>query len=166
MFIDKELEQSLLGVVTSKVKELGLDKVKSERLGVFCVSPDYSSIVGLRVLHALSNNGELPNYVFLDVAYPDDPQEKKDQYRKLVNIMAPYYKKTLDKIVLVEAAVLTGKNYTWIREELMAVGFLPDDIITVALLEMKDSGFKSDVVGEYISTMPEFYWEEPNKHWA
>ena len=166
MFIDRELEYSLLEVVTSKVKELGLDKVKSERLGVFCVSPDYSSIVGLRVLHALSNDGELPQYIFLDVAYPDDSQEKKDQYRKLVKVMAPYYKKSLDKVVLVEAAVLSGQNYTWIREELMEVGFLPDDIITVALVEQEDSVFKCDVVGTRCSDMPEFYWEEPNKHWA
>ena len=165
MFIDKELEQSLLGSVVSKVKGLGLDKVQAEKLGVFCVSPDYSSIVGLRVLHALSNNGELPNYVFLDVAYPDDPQEKKEQYRKVVKLMVPYYKKVLDKVVLVEAAVLTGQNYKWIQEEFVNAGFRLEDIHTVALVEQKSSEFKSEIVGLYVDDMPEFYWEEYNKHW-
>lgn len=165
MFIDKELEQSLLGSVVSKVKGLGLDKVQAEKLGVFCVSPDYSSIVGLRVLHALSNNGELPNYIFLDVAYPDDPQEKKDLYKQLFSIMAKQYKQTLDKVILVEAAVLTGQNYKWIQEELLKAGFQLDDIHTVALVEQKSSQFKSEVVGLYVDDMPEFYWEEYNKHW-
>jgi len=164
MYISKELESSLLESLVGLVKELDL-AVSSDKLAVLCVSPDYSSIVGLRVLHALSKDGELPHYVFLDVAYPDDSEEKKAQYKKVVEIMAPHFKKTVDKIILVEAAVLTGKNYKWIKEELVKVGFKEEDVITVALLETKDSIFKSDIVAQYVEGIPEFYWEEYNKHW-
>jgi len=164
MYISKELESSLLESLVGLVKELDL-AVSRDKLAVLCVSPDYSSIVGLRVLHALSKDGELPQYVFLDVAYPDDSEEKKAQYKKVVEIMAPHFKKTVDKIILVEAAVLTGKNYKWIKEELVKVGFKEEDVITVALLETKDSIFKSDIVAQYVEGIPEFYWEEYNKHW-
>jgi uracil phosphoribosyltransferase len=74
-------------------------------------------------------------------------------------------KKVIDKVVLVEAAVLTGGNYTWIIEELTKVGFAHEDILTLALVEHKDSVFKSKIVGDYVSEVPTFYWEEYNKHW-
>jgi len=164
MFISKELESSLLESVVGLVKELDL-AVSNDKLAVLCISPDYSSIVGLRVLHALSKDGELPHYVFVDVAYPDDSEEKKEQYKKVVQIMAPYFKKTVDKVILVEAVVLTGNNYKWIQEELVKAGFLKEDILTVALLELKDSIFKCDIVGQYVDEIPEFYWEEENNHW-
>ena len=70
-----------------------------------------------------------------------------------------------DKIILCEAAVLSGNNYTWIKERLLDMGYENDDIITVALLEMDSSKFKCDFVGEYVSDMPEFYWERYNKNW-
>lgn len=164
MFISKELEYSLLEKLVGLVKDLDLS-VDRDKLGVFCVSPDYSSIVGLRVLHALSRDGELPQYAFLDVAYPDDPKEKKETYQQIVQMMLPYYKKALDKVIFVEAAVLTGNNYKWIKEEFIKAGFKEEDIITVALLESKDSVFKCDLVGQHVDDMPEFYWEEYNKHW-
>lgn len=164
MFISKELESSLLESVVGSVKALELG-ISNDKLAVFCVSPDYSSIVGLRVLHALSKDGELPHYVFLDVAYPDDKQEQKDLYRQLFSMMAKQYKQTLSKVILVEAAVLTGNNYKWIQEELLSAGFSKEDILTVALVELKDSIFKCDIVGQVVDDMPEFYWEEENNHW-
>lgn len=164
MFISKELESTLLDDLVSKVKALDL-KLDNNKVVVLCVSPDYSSIVSLRVLHALSKDGELPQFGFLDVAYPNDPEEKKESYKQILRMIAPHFKKELEKIILVEAAVLTGNNYTWIKEELVKVGFKSEDIISIALVESKDSIFKSDLVAQYTEDMPEFYWEEYNKHW-
>jgi hypothetical protein len=65
----------------------------------------------------------------------------------------------------VEAAVLSGNNYTWIKEMLLDMGYENDDIITVALIEMNSSVFKCDYVQAYTDTIPEFYWERYNKHW-
>lgn len=163
--ISQEVENSLLAKVIKEVKQECKDWKDALRIGVFCVSPDYSSIVALRVLHALSKDGELPQYVPLDVAYPDDSQQKKDSYRNVLKAVAPHFKKMMDKVVLVEAAVLTGGNYTWIQEELTKVGFAPEDILTLTLLEHKDSVYKCKIVGDYVSEVPTFYWEEYNKHW-
>ena len=163
--ISQELENKLLLEVVGKVKEETSEWKDALKIGVICVSPDYSSIVGLRVLHSLSRDGELPHYMFLDVAYPDDSQEKKDSFKRVLQVVAPHFKKMMDKIVLVEAAVLTGGNYTWIIEELTKVGFAQEDILTLALVEHKDSVFKSKIVGDYVTEVPTFYWEEYNKHW-
>ena len=69
------------------------------------------------------------------------------------------------KVILVEAAVLSGNNYTWIKERLLDRGYENDDIITIALTEMNTSIFKCDYVQAYTDTIPEFYWERYNKHW-
>ena len=163
--ISQDLENSLLAKVIGEVREECKDWTDALRIGVFCVSPDYSSIVALRILHALSRDGELPHYVPLDVAYPDDSEEKKESYKRVLQAVAPHFKKMMDKVVLVEAAVLTGGNYQWIQEELIKAGFLKEDIITLALLEHKDSVTKCKIVGDYTSEVPTFYWEEYNKHW-
>jgi hypothetical protein len=70
-----------------------------------------------------------------------------------------------DKIILVEAAVLSGNNYTWLSKCLKDIGYKDEDIITVALLEMSSSIFKCNYVGEYVDSIPEFYWERYNIHW-
>jgi hypothetical protein len=164
--VSQELETSLLNKVLAEVKEVGKSwTCPAERVLVLCVSPDYSGIVALRVLHALSKDGELPQHAALDVAYPKDPQEKKDSYKRVLQVMAPHFKKIVDKVVLVEAAVLTGNNYQWIQEELVKVGFAQEDILTLALLEHKDSVTKCKIVGDYTNEVPTFYWEEYNKHW-
>lgn len=166
--ISQELENRLLLDVTSKVKEEASqwkDVKDVTKVGVICVSPDYSAIVGLRVLHSLSKDGELPQYMGLDVAYPDDSQEKKESYKNVLRAVAPHLKKMMDKVVLVEVAVLTGGNYQWIIEELVKVGFAQGDILTLALVEHKDSVTKCKIVGDYVDEVPTFYWEEYNKHW-
>jgi len=163
--ISQELENSLLSKVLEEVREECKEWKDALRIGVFCVSPDYSSIVALRVLHVLSRDGELPHYVPLDVAYPKDSEEKKESYKRVLQAVAPHLKKLMDKVVLVEGAVLTGSNYTWIIEELIKAGFLKEDIVTLALLEHKDSKFKCKIVGDYVNEVPTFYWEEYNKHW-
>jgi hypothetical protein len=157
IYIDHLKEYSLLqGLMQT------LPKVDPYTTLVINVSPDYSSTVAMQIAHYLSDEGKMLDLFELDVPYPG---EGKDFYLlkfiKEFEKHIPKYK----KVILCEAAVLSGKNYTWIKEVLLKYGYKDEDILTVALLEMKSSIFKSDFVGEYIDSMPEFYWEKYNKNW-
>jgi len=71
-----------------------------------------------------------------------------------------------ENVLLLEAGVITGKNYTWITECLEAASI---KYYTAALFENTDSIYKSDIVGRYYSENLrelEFYWEKPNNHWS
>lgn len=116
----------------------------------------------MQVAHHLSEEGRMLDLVGVDVPYPG---EERGFYVREFKRLALGFPIRYDKIILCEAAVLSGKNYTWIKEVLLDRGYENDDIITVALLEMETSVFKSDFVGEYVKGMPEFYWERYNKHW-
>ncbi len=68
-------------------------------------------------------------------------------------------------VILVEAGVITGGNYTFMVNHLIELGF---NIVTVALFENEHSKFKCDVVGEYYDSKVqelEFYYERFNNHW-
>lgn len=131
---------------------------------VLNVSPDYSSTVAMHIAHHLSKDGEMLPIIGVDVPYPDelDVLYKQEFYMLLQNLQ--YTKK---KFILVEAAVLTGKNYTWMIEMMKGFGIDPDNIVTVALYERYDSMLKCAFVGEVFYTdMIEFYYERHNKHWS
>lgn len=141
---------------------LKLPKVDALNTLVLNVSPDYSSIVTQRVLHHLSSGGELPHLEHVDVPYPG---ERAFQYQNSFWNQSERFPFLYDKIILCEAAVLSGKNYTWIQNTLYDRGYEKDDIISIALYEMSSSIFKSDYVGEYCEEIPDFYWERENRHW-
>jgi hypothetical protein len=69
---------------------------------------------------------------------------------------------------LIEAGVISGRNYTWITDSMKRLFDInKDDITTVALFENIHSEFKSDVVGEYYDHEKQdltFYFEKFNKH--
>ncbi len=130
---------------------------------VLNVSPDYSSTIAMHVAHHLSQDGEMLPIASVDVPYPGELSTlyKQEFYMLLQNLR--YTKK---KFILVEAAVLTGKNYTWMLEMMQQFEIHPANIITVALYEKFDSIYKCDVVGElFHDDMVEFYYERYNKHW-
>ena len=139
-----------------------IPNTNSIRTLVLNVSPDYSSIVAMQLAHHLSVDGKMLDLVSVDVPYP---QEDKDVYKEKFEQINKEFKNKYDKIILVEAAVLSGNNYTWLSKCLKDIGYKDEDIITVALLEMSSSIFKCNYVGEYIDSMPEFYWERYNIHW-
>ena len=110
----------------------------------------------------LSEGGTMLDMIGVDVPYPGEERDYYElKFKKESMILPVLY----DKIILVEAAVLSGNNYTWIKERLLDRGYENDDIITVALIEMNSSKFKCDYVQAYTDTIPEFYWERYNKHW-
>lgn len=157
MYIDNLKEYNLIQELFKK-----LPAVDPYKTLVLNISPDYSSTVSMQIAHYLSQDGKMLDIEGVDVPFPGENRGYYEQDFKQLTLNFPT---KYDKIILCEAAVLSGKNYTWLKEILLDRGYKNDEIITVALLEMNSSIFKSDYVGEYISDMPEFYWERYNKHW-
>jgi hypothetical protein len=104
----------------------------------------------------------------VDVPYPDEEFDDK-----FVNaILALFYLNLADignkKILLVEAGVIRGGNYTKVHEIIRKQLKLTQEIYTLTLFENFKSKFKSDFVGRYYDDSKEdltFWWEKPNKHW-
>jgi hypothetical protein len=129
---------------------------------VLNVSPDYSSTFSMHMAHHLSAGGKMLDMYPVDVPFP---QEDKHMYEVNFREAAARFPVLYDKIILCEAAVLSGNNYRWIKEVLLDLGYENDDIITTSLVQNVSSSFECDYVGEYSSSMPEFYYERYNKHW-
>ena len=157
MYIDHLAEYNLLQTLLRK-----LPKVDPLKTVVLNVSPDYSSAVAMQIAHYLSDKGHMLDIIPVDVPYPG---ESKDLYVEAFEKISLELIDGYNKIILCEAAVLSGKNYTWLKDILLTKGYSDNNIISVALLEMYSSTFKSTFVGEYIKDMPEFYWERYNKAW-
>ena len=157
--IDGELESSLINVVCLEVKEKFKDLSDVSKLGVLCVSPDYSGTIGMRVLHALYslNKNQLPEYVCIDTPYSTDSDEQKNNFKVILNVIAPYFKQKVDKVVIVSS--VDSEEYSWVKEILIKANFLEENLTFVSLVESQDSEFKSEIVGEYIEFTPKFWWE-------
>jgi hypothetical protein len=157
--IDDTLESSLINTVCLEVKEKFKDLSDVSKLGVLCVSPDYSGTVSMRVLHALHNpdKNPLPEYVCIDTPYDTDSDEQKNNFKVILNVLAPYFKQKVDKVVVVSA--IDSEEYSWVKEVLIKANFLEENLTFVSLVESKDSNFKSEIVGEYIEFTPKFWWE-------
>lgn len=157
--IDDTLESSLINTVCLEVKEKFKDLSDVSKLGVLCVSPDYSGTVSMRVLHALHSpdKNPLPEYVCIDTPYDTDSDEQKNNFKVILNVLAPYFKQKVDKVVVVSA--IDSEEYSWVKEVLIKANFLEENLTFVSLVESKDSNFKSEIVGEYIEFTPKFWWE-------
>jgi len=106
----------------------------------------------------------------VDVPYPD--QEFDQEFEQaVVDMFSMYYHDWSKKkyILLVEAGVIRGGNYTKIVEILRKnFQLLPDRVITLTMYENIHSKFKSNFVGEYYDNETQdltFWWENYNKHW-
>lgn len=163
-----EKELSLINKVGDKLLAAGLNASNST---IVTVSTDYSSIVGQILRHKLSHNEEIVDGFGIDVPYPDEIWD--DTYIKelseTLNLHAYKYKNKIS-VILVEAAVIRGGNYTyiteWMRNNLAAYRTY---ITTVTLFENIGSKFKSNIVGEYYDDNTDditFWWESKNKHWS
>jgi hypothetical protein len=135
---------------------------------VVSVSGDYSSIVGQILRHSLSHDGEICVGFSIDVPYPDQKWDE-DLVLELRTLFDLYdYKLENKSILLVEAGVIRGSNYTFVVEYLKNKLGLTQSIYTLTLYENSGSKFKSDFVGEYYDDETQdltFWWEEYNKHW-
>lgn len=165
-------------LLISSIKELELaDKLAKDlyKAGynasnsiIVTVSTDYSSILGQLLRHKLSFDGEMCSGFGVDVPYPDE-----DWNENYVNAVMSMFKlhagDTMYKnIILVEAGVIRGGNYTMIVDIIKRYLSLAEKIVTVAMFENVNSRFKSDFVGEFYDNNTQdltFWWEEYNNHW-
>lgn len=132
------------------------------------VSPDFSGIVTTILAQAVSpDDGEM---MYVDVIHVPDPDEDRELFKTRFRHDFPQIQKSFEaepmtKFILVEAGIISGRNYTWVVEEMMKFGVPRENIITVALFQNIHSAFECDYVGEYYDDTKEdlcFWWEKPN----
>ena len=156
-------EKSLIEKISYKLIRDGFN---SENTVVITVSTDYSSVIGQALRHLLTINGEICDGFGVDVPYPDETWDDK-YIDELDSIMSIYGHKLQGKrVLLVEAGVIRGGNYTFLDKYLNARGV--SDIYTVAMYENTGSVYKSNYVGEYYNNDKQdltFWWETDNNHW-
>jgi len=156
-------EQFLIELIAS---ELIRDGFNADNTVIITVSTDYSSIIGQALRHLLSSGGEICDGFGVDVPYPDEHWDNR-YLNELDYLMAVYGNKLQNKrVLLVEAGVIRGSNYTFLDKYLKEKGIT--DIYTVAMFENVGSAYNSNYVGEYYNDSTEdltFWWEMENNHW-
>jgi hypothetical protein len=156
-------EQFLIELIAS---ELIRDGFNADNTVIITVSTDYSSIIGQTLRHLLSSGGEICDGFGVDVPYPDEHWDNR-YLNELDYLMAVYGNKLQNKrVLLVEAGVIRGGNYTFLDKYLREKGIT--NIFTVAMFENTGSVYNSNYVGEYYNDSTEdltFWWEMENNHW-
>ncbi len=163
LFIDPFTENETIDYLCYQIWQDHKNDCKPGNTVILNVSPDYSSIYAMRLAHYMSDAGEMMEMVNVDVPYPDelDIMYKQEFFLTLRNL-----KRRFKKFILCEAAVLSGKNYTWIVDMMVAEGIHPEDIITTALFQRQNSIYVTEHIGKvFWEDMIEFHWEKYNKHW-
>lgn len=146
------------------------EKHRANNTTIVTVSTDYSSVIGQYLRHQLSIDGEICSGFGVDVPYPDQEFDQGFE-QDVVKMFSMHYDdwSTKKYILLVEAGVIRGGNYTKIVELLKQNFQLTSDrIVTLTMYENIHSRFKSDFVGEYYDNETQdltFWWETYNKHW-
>lgn len=159
----KETELSL-----NLVDDLLLENFNASNTVIITVSTDYSSNVGQLLRHALSYDDEICDGFGVDVPYPDEIWDEKYIFELEETLSLYAYKFKDKKILLVEAGVIRGGNYTFLSNFLEEYLGIKDNIFYLSLFENKNSIFKSNFVGEYYDNDTQdltFWWEKENKHW-
>ena len=158
LIVTRQMEWDCILTLCSKIP---VDINASNTL-VVMVSPDYSATVAMHVAHHLSYEGEMCDIISVDVPYPDEQVESF--FLKAKQKFADIKHKN---ILLVEAGIIRGGNYTWLTELLTET--TKSRVITCTLYENIHSKFKSDYVARYYDAGVEeltFYYERYNKHWV
>ena len=159
--VTREKEWELIQRLETLVDSSNFDP---ETTAVIMASPDYSATVAMHLAHAWSRKGEMLTIIPVDVTYPD---EASTPYINKMVMQAgdirPY-----KNLVLVEAGIIRGGNWSWMLDVLYIWGYTRKDITLVAMCENIGSAVKSDYVAEYYDDEKEelmFYFEKFNKHW-
>jgi hypothetical protein len=160
-FITREKEWELIQRLETLVDSSNFDPSTT---AVIMASPDYSATVAMHLAHSWSRKGEMLNIIPVDVTYPD---EKADDYIKKMQLDSQYFR-PFKQLVLIEAGIIRGGNWSWMLEVLYQYGYKRSDITLVAMCENIHSAIKSDYVADYYDDEKEelmFYFEKFNKHW-
>jgi len=142
--------------------------LNASNLMIVTVSTDYSSVIGQYLRHQLTNKGEICDGFGIDVPYPD--QTFDDKFVKEIHDMFRIHKDSIGEktILLVEAGVIRGGNYTKVVDIIRNELKMTQPILTLTMYENIHSKWKSDFVGEYYDDEKEdltFWWERYNNHW-
>jgi hypothetical protein len=158
LIVTRQMEYDCIVSLCSQIPK----DINASNTLVVMVSPDYSATVAMHVAHYLSYNGEMCDIITVDVPYPDEEVTPFiiEASKKFSNITHEY-------VLLVEAGIIRGGNYTWLTELLAQL--TKSRIRTSTLYENIHSKFKSDYVARYYDAGVEdltFYYEQYNKHWS
>jgi hypothetical protein len=157
-------EEQLL--IENIAAELIRDGFNANNTVIITVSTDYSSIIGQTLRHLLSADGEICDGFGVDVPYPDENWDES-YVSELNSILDIYQNKIGDKrILMVEAGVIRGGNYTFLEKHLRERGLAK--IYSLSMFENIWSTYKSDYAGEYYNNETHdltFWWERDNNHW-
>ena len=137
-------EQLLIRTIAA---DLLLSGFNANNTIVVTVSTDYSSIIGQVLRHLLSKDGEVCDGFGVDVPYPDEHWNEDYIYNLEIVVAINQPNMSFKKVLLVEAGVIRGGNYTFIERFFKGRGIT--DIYTVAMFENIHSTYKSTYVGEY-----------------
>lgn len=165
-FITREKEWELINKLLTVVDVR--DKTP-QNTAIIMASPDYSATVAMHLAHAWSRDGEMLPIIPVDVTYPGETNDyyiAKFQHEFEWWTAANF---TPTNLILVEAGIIRGGNWTWLLDTLMKEhNYTREQLTLVALCENISSKVKSDYVGEYYDDSKEelmFYFERYNKHW-
>ena len=136
---------------------------------ILTVSTDYSSVIGQYLRHQLSDNGEICDGFGIDVPYPKQSFDEKF-IKEIVDMFRIHADNLGNKtILLVEAGVIRGGNYTKVVDIIKNHLEISNPILTLTMYENLNSKWKSDFVGEYYDDDIEdltFWWEKYNTNWS
>jgi len=163
LMVDKETEFRHI----DKIKDLLLNEgYNASNSIIVTVSTDYSSIVGQMLRHELTYEGQICDGFGIEVPYPDETWN--DKYLHDVIAMFKLNNIETKNIILVEAGVIRGGNYTKVLDIIRNDLKLTQSVITVSLYENVHSKFKSNFVAQYYDDTKQdltFWWEKQNNHW-
>ena len=151
--INQTEETRLLVELGNQLRDAGFHSGNS---CIITIGPEWSSIVGQYLRHRLGGNGKICDGFSVDI--PEGIWDERYQYglqQAFTGAMPILRMKTP---ILVKSHVLHGENYRRITEWMRKYLAFDKKIITLALYENLESGFKSDFVGEY-------YGDEELKFW-
>jgi len=144
------------------------DDLNASNVVIVTVSTDYSSVIGQYLRHQLTNKGEICDGFGIDVPYPDQTFDEKF-VKEICEMFKMHEHSIRDKtILLVEAGVIRGGNYTKVVDIIQNELKMTQPILTLTMYENIHSKWKSDYVGEYYDDKTEdltFWWERYNNHW-
>lgn len=159
-------ELRLMNTLRDSLLSAGID---ASNTIIVTVSTDYSSVIGQYLRHQLTKDGEICDGFGIDVPYPDQTFNLK-----FVRELCEMFRMNLDtiaekNILLVEAGVIRGGNYTKVVDIIKNTLEIKLPILTLAMYENIHSIYKSDFVGEFYDDKTQdltFWWEKENSHWA
>lgn len=164
-FVDRHKELVLYQRVVDKLKKNTKFDINPEDTLLINVSPDYSSIISMLLLHEFSRDGEILDMFNVEVPYPDQlPNPFQLKFEETFKTYVKSYK----NFILVEAGVISGRNYTWLIDTMTNMfNIEKENILTVALCQNIHSQFDCDVIGELYDDEKQdltFSFEKYNKH--